>query len=183
MRAWHLLPLLALLASFSIGCGGGDTSPSGPTGAGDTPSDPVLQTPHPANVSVTLDASHGTSARIPTSGGTLQATGADGTVFTLTIPAGALLVDTTITMTPLADASGLNISGAHMAGVQLEPDGLEFYQVANLRVAPPEGAHTARWRSRIMAREAKCTGFRSCRIPTCWRSPFYTSAVLWCMWA
>src|SRR4051812_15540699 len=141
MRAWHLLPLLALLASFSIGCGGGDTSPSGPTGPGDTPSDPVLQTPHPANVSVTLDASHGTSARIPTSGGTLQATGADGTVFTLTIPAGALLVDTTITMTPLADASGLNISGAHMAGVQLEPDGLEFYQVANLRVAPPEGAH------------------------------------------
>jgi len=32
VRAWHLLPLLALLASFSIGCDGGDTSPSGPTG-------------------------------------------------------------------------------------------------------------------------------------------------------
>jgi hypothetical protein len=141
MRAWHLLPPLALVASFSLGCSGGDSSPGGPTGPGDTPSDPVLQTPHPANVTVTPDASQSTSARIPTSGGTLQTTGPDGTVYTLTIPDGALLVDTTITMMPLSDASGLNISGAHMTGVQLEPDGLEFYQVANLRVAPPEGAH------------------------------------------
>jgi hypothetical protein len=141
MRAWHLLPALALLASFSLGCSGGDASPSGPSDPSGTPSDPILQTPHPANLTVTPDAAHAASARIPTTGGTLQATGADGTVFTLTIPAGALLVDTTITMTPLADASGLNISGAHMAGVQLEPDGLELYQVATLNVAPPEGAH------------------------------------------
>jgi hypothetical protein len=129
---------LALWALLLVSCSGGENNATGP---GDNPSDPVLPEPKPANVTVTLDPARIASVRVPTSGGTLEATGADGTVYTLTIPPDALLADTTITMTPLTDVAGLQLSGGRFVGVQLEPDGLRFFQPATLRVAPPEGAH------------------------------------------
>jgi len=81
------------------------------------------------------------SARIPTTGGSVQATGADGTVYTLTIPPDALLSDTTITMTPITGVSGLDASSDRILGVQLEPDGLRFFSFATLTFSPPEGVN------------------------------------------
>jgi hypothetical protein len=141
MRAWFLATQ-SLLTALLVSCSGGDNNPAGP---GDDPTDPGLpQQPNPADVTVTMDPGRIASARIPTTGGTIQATGADGTVYTLTIPADALVSDTTISMTPLTSVSGLDVSGGRFVGVQLEPDGLRFFQHATLQISPPEGTrHSA----------------------------------------
>ena len=122
--------------SVLLGCGG-DSNPSGP---GNTPTGPESpDTPNPAAATVTRDDSRAAAMRVTTGGGTVQATGSDGTVYTLTLPADALLLDTTITLVPLASVSGLDLSGGRFAGVQLEPDGLRLFRPATLRISPPEG--------------------------------------------
>jgi hypothetical protein len=127
------------LTAFVLSCSGGDDNPSGP---GDTtPPTELPQQPNPANATVTSDASRAASTRMTTGGGTMEATGADGTIYTLTLPANALVADTTITMTPLTDVAGLDLSGGRFVGVQLEPEGLRFFQDVILRISPPEGAH------------------------------------------
>jgi len=127
-RPFHPLALLsgALLA---LSC-----SPSG--GAG-TPQ-PVA-TPWPTSVKVTVELARQVRAVVPTAGGALTASGADGTTYALTIPPGALLEDTEITMTPVVAVSGLPLSGGTLLGVQLEPDGLRLYAFARLVITPPGG--------------------------------------------
>jgi hypothetical protein len=128
---------LALCTLLLSSCGG-DNNPAGPGGGG---SGSGLPEPNPASVTVATDPGRMSTARIPITGGSLQATGSDGTVYTLTVPADALISDTTITMTPISDVSGLAVTGGRFAGVQLEPEGLRFLQPLSLRIAPPEGAH------------------------------------------
>jgi hypothetical protein len=75
-------------------------------------------------------------------GGTLTATGPDGSTYKLDIPAGALASDTTIKMTPVASIDGLPFTAA-VAGVDLQPEGLALLKPARLTVtpahAPPAG--------------------------------------------
>ena len=77
---------------------------------------------------VTLDQATAAIGVIGAGGGALNATGSDGTVFTLTVPAGALAMDEQISMTPVSSISGLpaGASPEHTLGVSLEPDGLEL---------------------------------------------------------
>jgi len=92
----------------------------------------------PLNVTPTLDSSHAATHMFRAAlGGTLTTSGADGTVFTLTIPANALLSDESITMTPMLSVDGLPVSGGFVAGVQLEPDGLRLFRPATLTIQPP----------------------------------------------
>jgi hypothetical protein len=93
---------------------------------------------NPLNLTLHLDEAQSASALIPAKGGTLSATGADGTVFTLNIPAGALLVDTEIRMTPVSSLDGLTFSGGLGGAVQFEPDGLFFYQDVTLTIIPAQ---------------------------------------------
>jgi len=67
-------------------------------------------------------------------GGTLSATAADGTVFTLEVPPNAFLSDRTITMTPVGSIQSLPFSGGFVAGVNLEPSGLYLMQGARLTI-------------------------------------------------
>ena len=92
----------------------------------------------PIDLTVTLERDNTVSAAIPLEGGALSATGADGTVYTLTIPDDALLVPTEISMTPVASVAGLPTSGESTHAVQLGPDGLELQDFAVLTIAPPE---------------------------------------------
>ena len=94
---------LVLSALLLASCSSSDNGPTTP----EAPSDPALPEPHPANVTPVLDHGRTSTARIPVSGGTLQATGADGTLYTLIVPPNALLADTTISMTPLSGVTGL----------------------------------------------------------------------------
>lgn len=102
----------------------------------------------PPTVTPMLDTAHQATADINATGGSLNVSDAKGNQFTLTIPAGALLDHTTITMTAISSATGLP-SGL-IAGVQLEPDGLPLMQPAQLKIALasslPNDAHAIGWR-------------------------------------
>ncbi|MEX2144214.1 MAG: hypothetical protein WD740_06435, partial [Anaerolineales bacterium] len=89
----------------------------------------------PINVAVTLDQANAVSEVIPITGGSLTATGVDGTTYTLEIPGDALIYETKITMTP-AQFSGLPVGFAPGPGVQLEPTGLSLFNFATLTIIP-----------------------------------------------
>ena len=98
---------------------------------------PFAQPPNPLSVTPTLDTADAvTEVIVASTGGTIAATGADGSIFTLVIPANALLSNEAITMTPLTSVAGLPVSGGLLAGVQLSPDGLQFQQPATLTIQP-----------------------------------------------
>jgi len=92
---------------------------------------------NPLTVTPTLDSSHSVKQPISASqGGTLSATGADGSVFTLVIPPKALLSDELITLTPVSAITALPISNGLLAAVQFAPEGLLFQQPATLTIQP-----------------------------------------------
>ncbi|HKZ69814.1 MAG TPA: hypothetical protein VJ020_07030, partial [Anaerolineales bacterium] len=97
----------------------------------DTPYDPI-------NLTTTLDDSHQATAVIPVEGGTLTATGADGTTYTLDIPGDALLVETEISLTPVQSLDGLPFGEGTAFAVQMSPDGLSFNNFVTLTITPAQ---------------------------------------------
>lgn len=97
--------------------------------------DVFAENTNPVNVSVTLNEARAAEALIPIAGGSLSVTGADGTIFTLTIPPDALLADTTIRMLPVATMDGLPF-GSQPLAVQLYPEGLFFNNYVTLAITP-----------------------------------------------
>jgi hypothetical protein len=94
-------------------------------------------------LSLELDRARAVSAEIGTGGGKLTATGANGTRYELTVPAGALDAQTSVTMTPIARAGGLPGGKSTGNGVQFAPDGLVFAEPAELRITPARGLRKA----------------------------------------
>jgi hypothetical protein len=88
------------------------------------------------DLDLTLDADKTVEAVVPIEGGSVSATGADGTVYTLDIPANALLTATLIGLTPVTSVGGLPFGGQQTHAVQLSPDGLFLYAPAVLTIAP-----------------------------------------------
>ncbi|HXJ34199.1 MAG TPA: Ig-like domain-containing protein [Candidatus Eisenbacteria bacterium] len=86
---------------------------------------------------VTRDQGRAASGLIAISGGTLTATAADGTTYTLTVPADALLDDTTITLTPVTAIGGFAVGRDLVAAVDAEPSGLLFLKPATLTITLP----------------------------------------------
>ena len=70
-------------------------------------------------------------------GGTLSATGADGTQYRLDIPGDALLVETKIRLIPAA-VTGLPFGGEQTYAAQLQPEGLTFNNFATLSILPAQ---------------------------------------------
>ena len=95
---------------------------------------------NPLRAKAVPDTGRSVTQSVPLSGGTLTATGADGTVYTLTVPADALLQPTEISMTPLIRLDGLDIATDAVYGVQLGPEGERFQNFVTLTVTPPAGA-------------------------------------------
>jgi hypothetical protein len=90
----------------------------------------------PVNITVVTDATKAVTQTVGSTGGTLSTTGADGSQFSLSIPANALTQDTAITMTPIVSASGVPLTNGLVAGVQFEPDGLFLEKDATLTIVP-----------------------------------------------
>lgn len=85
-----------------------------------------------------LDDARHVDAVVPLAGGRVSATGADGTIYELEIPANALLDETTIGLTPVASIEGLPFGGPDALAVQLSPDGLVLSAPAVLTITPTE---------------------------------------------
>lgn len=92
----------------------------------------------PINVAVALDAGQSVEAVIPVEGGTLSATGKDGTLYTLDVPGDALLVETSIRMTPVESLTGLPFGSGETLAVQFEPEGLFFNNFVTLTITPTQ---------------------------------------------
>jgi hypothetical protein len=94
----------------------------------------------PRIVTPTLDPGFRASALITPAGGTLVLDGAAGARYTLTVPAGALVQSRLISMNALSGVSGDGFD-RFVAGVQLEPAGLQLLDFATLEItgiaAPP----------------------------------------------
>ena len=136
------LLIFALIAFFVIpACRLAAGSPSSPAQSNTAPA--VINTifeipPDPLSISVSLDETHSAEATLPVEGGTLSATAADGTLFTLTVPPDALLNETPIRMTPAASVNAMPFGGEQTYAVQLEPEGLFFNNFATLTITPAQ---------------------------------------------
>lgn len=140
--AWCLPPLLVLALSA---CGGGGSA----SDAGVAPPPTAVLRPYtlavsddPIQASVTLDTARAIRQHVPLEGGTITATGADGSTYSLQIPADALTEPATITVTPVAQIADLPLgeTGKTALGVQFEPSGLRFFKPATLVVTPSAAA-------------------------------------------
>ena len=119
--------LISLVVSMLPGC---SLLPGGSSPAAQ--STPGTVTPH-------LDEKDRVDALIPATGGKITLTMPSGLVYTLTIPAGALLYDQQIIMVPITRIDGMLLSGGLIGGVQLEPDGLKLAAPATLTITVPKG--------------------------------------------
>jgi hypothetical protein len=96
------------------------------------------------DVKVELDAPRAVRRVMSRQGGSLTATGGDGSTFKLTIPPGALVGDEEIVLTPVTGVAGLPPGATVGAGVQMAPDGLLLLKPATLVVEakhPVAGGH------------------------------------------
>lgn len=101
--------------------------------------DPALPPPagNPLDVTPVLDTAHAASALVTAeTGGTITATGADGSVFVLEVPPDGVLTDEEITLTPVASLDGKPFAGPASA-VDITPHGLQLTQLATLTITPP----------------------------------------------
>jgi len=86
------------------------------------------------NATITADDAHRTTAVVGTEGGTLSTGG-----MTLTIPAGALLEDTELSMTPISALSGTPLDDSLLGGAVFAPEGIQFVLPATLTLHLPAG--------------------------------------------
>ncbi|MHB8521717.1 MAG: hypothetical protein ACYDH9_13285 [Limisphaerales bacterium] len=99
------------------------------------------------NVRFGGDSGRGGSVFFPADGTTssVTVTNADGYIWTLRLPADALLTPRTISMTAFTNIDSSAAVLPVASGVQLEPDGIQFNSGVTLTVTPPKalGAHAS----------------------------------------
>jgi len=97
----------------------------------------LQQAPQPLDAQLTVNEQNSVDAAIGEAGGTLELTTSDGSVFHLTIPAGALDHATPITISEVAAFANPAFALSQPAvGVQLSPEGLLFQVPASLKIQP-----------------------------------------------
>ena len=125
MRYKLLLPVMAFMLSCSFITGLGSSSGTDSVDY-DAPADPL-------NVTVVLNEADSVSGMIPPEGGELTLASADGSVYTLEVPPGALDFETEIVMTSVESIEG-TATGDGLFAVQLEPSGLAFNELVTLNI-------------------------------------------------
>ncbi len=111
-----LLSVCLIITSIVISCGDDSTGPE------------------PEKGPVVTESGKAVSKTLASEGGSIAATGSDGTVYALEVPAGALFSPVTITMTPVKSIDGLPLSGGLAGAVELKPSGLVFARAGVLRI-------------------------------------------------
>ncbi len=147
MRTTIIAILLIVLTSILTGCASAPDQGTTPGEASPAPTTAqnfdlgelsyIFEIPaESVDVALTLDTAAAVEALIPVEGGTISATGADGTLYTLEIPADALLNETMISLTPVTSISGMPFGGEQTYAVQLGPEGLFLQNFAILTITP-----------------------------------------------
>ena len=115
--------------------GGAAAQTGGGSGGGQVP---VAVAGDDSALAVTLQLDPERAARrvLSDRGGSLTATAADGSRFTLTIPPDALVGNEEIVLTPVSKMTGLPNGVTLAAGVELAPEGLLLLQPATLAIEP-----------------------------------------------
>jgi len=88
------------------------------------------------DVKIQLDQKQTATGKVSQGGGRVALTSADGSKFTLEVPANAVESDTTITMTAVKSLDGAPLANNTPTAVQLEPSGLFFKEMATLTIVP-----------------------------------------------
>jgi hypothetical protein len=88
------------------------------------------------NVSLSLDTGSAVTQTIGAEGGSVTATAANGTTYTLALPADALVGPTEVQVIPVTSVVGLGAGVKIVGGVQLEPEGLGLFKPATLTITP-----------------------------------------------
>ena len=101
--------------------------------------------PKPVNVSLSLDSGHAASAVLGAAGGAVEVHTAAGAQLTLTLPAGALDDDTSITVTRVSRLGGLPGKLKFVSGVQFGPNGLALAKPGTLVITGKVGARGIAW--------------------------------------
>ena len=143
MKNIKLVSLVPLFVLLSISCR--LFTPGSSSDNSNVPNDSVnnssidFTTPaEPLNITVELDETSTVRGTFSTNGNAMTLTAADGTVFKLAVPPGALDRDTAITMTAVKSITGAPLSSGTVAAVQLEPSGLFFNEFVTLTVIPAQ---------------------------------------------
>ena len=90
---------------------------------------------NPIDISFEADSSRSSAVTITPEGGTVATEDAEGNLYELSIPAGALLAAEEIVMTPVSGIEGIPFDGEPI-GIVLEPEGLVLLRPAVLTVRP-----------------------------------------------
>ena len=91
-----------------------------------------------------LDETHRVSRAIGPAGGTIATQDAAGAAIELTIPTGALVEETLITLTPVTAVANLPFSGGLKGAVHFEPSGLQLARPGTLKMTLPIGVPPSR---------------------------------------
>lgn len=132
----------ALTALLLVGCASDELAP--PTGL----SDPGLS-------NVRTENSAARAAAIGDGGGTITATGSNGAVYTLTVPAEAVDSSVEIRMYPISAITGYPLSAGLKAGVHLEPEGFVPRRPLTLTIDLPSAPNVATIAAIASARNAE----------------------------
>jgi len=143
MKNIKLVSLVLLFVLISISCrlftpGSSSDNNNVPNDSVNTSNIDFTTPAEPLNITVALDETSTVSGTFSTNGNAMTLTAADGTVFTLDVPPGALDSDTAITMTAVKSITGAPLSSEAVAAVQLEPSGLFFNEFVTLIVIPAQ---------------------------------------------
>lgn len=144
MRTWRAVAVAIASGLVLMACSGGATSVKEATGESAAAAGASSAPPAPSDggggttaagaaVTVAPDDARTAAKTIGVLGGKVTAKAADGTVFTLVVPKGALPGDTKITATPAT----LDGAPAPTYTVLFGPTGLQFLDWARLTIAPP----------------------------------------------
>jgi hypothetical protein len=133
------LPVLAILLCVSLSC----TLLKDKFANSGKPADKITGPPidfttpgKGLDVKVQLDKKQTASGKVTKAGGSVSLTAADGSKFTLDVPANAVETDATITMTAVQSLDGAPLDKNTPTAVQLEPSGLFFKEMATLSIVP-----------------------------------------------
>ena len=146
VRSLTLVAAVLVATSGLAACGSTAPAPSGPSGSGGPGATNLISNlPDLGLRNVTTETAAARAAIVTEAdGATITATGSNGAIYTLAIPAGAVSANVQIAIYPIANATNLPGGTAVSAGVQISPDGLQLQAPASFTIQFPPNVDPTR---------------------------------------